>query len=309
MISHIRGMFQHNLLAKIIALIVAAGIWVYVMNNVNPTIEKTYSLAVRTANVPEGYKISLSDEYVSLKVKGPRSAYVNLNTDELKAIVNLESIKDGENEVRIQTMLPQGFELVDCTPDVITVRADRVVTKQVRVDLIVTGVAANGYTVGKIEPSQESVSVQGPESLLAQVSRVIGYVGLVGNDKDFSLDIPLSAVDNDGRAVANVTVIPQSIKADVQIARGLTRKVVSIKPVFSGEPVAGHVVDKVKIDPSKIEIAGDNDKLEKVTSIDTEKIDLSTRSKPFSCEAVLELPDGITVTNKNVSVQIFIVKK
>lgn len=309
MISYIRGMIQHNFLAKIIALIVAAGIWVYVMNDVNPTIEKNFSVAVRTVNVPEGYNISLGDETVSLKIKGPRSAYVNLNTEDLKAFVNLEAIKDGDNSVKVQTMLPQGFELVECTPDVISVRADRVVSKQARVDLIVTGVAANGYTVGKIDPSQESVTVQGPESLLTQVSRVIGYVGLVGNDKDFTLDIPLSAVDNDGRAVANVTVMPQSIKAEVQIARGLSKKVVSIKPVFSGEPVAGHVVDKVKIDPSKIEIAGDNDKLEKVISIDTEKIDLSKRSKPFSCEAVLELPEGITVTNKNVNVQIFIVKK
>ncbi len=309
MISRIRGMIQHNFWAKIIALIVAAGIWVYVMNNVNPTIEKTYSVAVKTANVPEGYKISLSDETISLKIKGPRSSYVNLNPDEIKAFVNLESIKDGENEVKVQTIIPQGVELADCTPDKIIVRAEKIVTKKARVDLIVTGVAANGYTVANIESSQKTVSIQGPESLLNQVSRVIGYVGLVGNDKDFSLDIPLSAVDNDGRAVSNVIVIPESIKAEVQIARGLSKKVVSIKPVFSGEPVEGYVVEKVKIDPSKIEIAGDNEKLEKITSIDTGKIDLSTRSQPFSCESVLELPEGITVTNKNVNVQIFIVKK
>lgn len=309
MIAHIRNMFQHNLLAKIIALVVAAGIWVYVMNDVNPVIEKTFSVAVKTVNAPEGYKVTMGDETVSLKVKGPRSAYVNLNTDELKAFVNLEGIKDGENTVKVQVMLPQGFELVECAPDVITVTADRVVSKQARVDLIVTGVAANGYTVGKIEPSQQNVLVQGPETLIEQVSRVIGYVGLVGNDKDFSLDIPLSAVDNDGRAVANVTVVPQSIKADIQIARGLSKKVVSIKPVFSGEPVQGYVVDKVKLDPSKIEIAGESDKLDKVTTIYTEKIDLSTRSKPFSSEAVLDIPEGITVTNKNVNIQIFIVKK
>lgn len=309
MIAHIRNMFQHNLLAKIIALVVAAGIWVYVMNDVNPVIEKTFSVAVKTVNAPEGYKITMGDDTVSLKVKGPRSAYVNLNTDELKAFVNLEGIKDGENTVKVQVMLPQGFELVECAPDVITVTADRVVSKQARVDLIVTGVAANGYTVGKIEPSQQNVLVQGPETLIEQVSRVIGYVGLVGNDKDFSLDIPLSAVDNDGRAVANVTVVPQSIKADIQIARGLSKKVVSIKPVFSGEPVQGYVVDKVKLDPSKIEIAGESDKLDKVTTIYTEKIDLSTRSKPFSSEAVLDIPEGITVTNKNVNIQIFIVKK
>ena len=65
----------------------------------------------------------------------------------------------------------------------------------------------------------------------------------------------------------------------------------------------------VRLDPSKIEIAGASNILENLSSVDTEKISLGNETKPFHKEVKLELPEGITVTNKSVNVTIDIVEK
>ena len=44
--SALRSLVQHNLLAKIAALIVAIVLWLYVMNDQNPSMEASYTVPV-----------------------------------------------------------------------------------------------------------------------------------------------------------------------------------------------------------------------------------------------------------------------
>ena len=64
----------------------------------------------------------------------------------------------------------------------------------------------------------------------------------------------------------------------------------------------------VKVDPVKIEIAGTDEDLSKITSVETEEIDLSTADKSTSRKVMLKLPEGVTVTNKEVTVYLEIKK-
>lgn len=70
MISSLRHMIQHNLVAKIVALVVAVVLWGYVMNDQNPAIEGTYNVQIKLKNVPEGYKVSQEMERSRLKSGG-----------------------------------------------------------------------------------------------------------------------------------------------------------------------------------------------------------------------------------------------
>ena len=58
MISRMRNIVQHNLPAKILALVIAVILWGYVMNDQNPSIESTYTVQLDVVNAPEGYKIT-----------------------------------------------------------------------------------------------------------------------------------------------------------------------------------------------------------------------------------------------------------
>ena len=152
------------------------------------------------------------------------------------------------------------------------------------------------------------VEVEGPKSLLDEVNRVIGYVGLSGNGTDFSLQVPLTAINVDGREVSGIIVRPSSVQADVQLARGLTKKVVKIKALTKGSLPKGLVMSGVKVDPVKIEIAGSDEVLSQITAVETEEIDLGTADKSTSRKVQLKLPEGVTVTNKEVTVYLDIKK-
>lgn len=309
MMMRIKSLFQRNLPAKIFALLVAIVLWFFVMNDQNPSIDGSFTVPLNVVNAPEGYKISRSDDTIKIKVRGPRSLFVSAAASEFKAYVSLDGVEEGRNSIKVQTVLPQGFELVEASPDVVTVTVEKIVQRLVKVDLIVTGASAQGTTVAKVEQNVSSVTVEGPKSSVDEVARVIGYVGLSGNKEDFNISVPLTAVNSDGREVEDVRVTPKSAEASVQLARGLSKKVVEIKPVFSGELPAGYVLDRVRIDPSKIEIAGASTILDSLTAIDTEKIPLATETKSFHKEVQLELPEGVTVTNKKVNVNIDIAEK
>ena len=309
MMMRIKSLFQRNLPAKIFALLVAIVLWFFVMNDQNPSIDGSFTVPLNVVNAPEGYKISRSDDTIKIKVRGPRSLFVSAAASEFKAYVSLDGVEEGRNSIKVQTVLPQGFELVEASPDVVTVTVEKIVQRQVKVDLIVTGASAQGTTVAKVEQNVSSVTVEGPKSSVDEVARVIGYVGLSGNKEDFNISVPLTAVNSDGREVEDVRVTPKSAEASVQLARGLSKKVVEIKPVFSGELPAGYVLDRVRIDPSKIEIAGASTILDSLTAIDTEKIQLATETKSFHKEVQLELPEGVTKKKKKVNVNIDIAEK
>ena len=117
MINRINSIFRRNLPAKILALCVAVILWVVVMNDQNPAIEGSFNVPLAVVNSPEGYKITKSEDSVKIKVRGPRSLFVTATADDFRAYVDLDGAQDGKQDCKVQTALPQGFELVEVAAD------------------------------------------------------------------------------------------------------------------------------------------------------------------------------------------------
>ena len=304
MMTRLRALVQRNLPAKIIALVVAVVLWLFVMNEQNPQIEGSFTVAVDLRNVPEGYKVTQTEKSVKLKVRGARSFFVSAEPEGFKAYADLDGLDSGEHEVKVKAVLPQGFELVDAQPETVSVTLDKIVRRAVRIDLIVTGSASAGYTVGKISQSANTTVIEGPESRVAEVDRVIGYVGLSGNRDDFTLQVPLTPINSDGKAVDDVELLARTVEVSVQLARGLTRKIVSVHPVLDDVLPEGFTLGEVQVEPTKIEIAGDAALISKVASIDTEKIVISDMKESGKKIVHLAIPNGVAIPNREVTVTV-----
>ena len=304
MMTRLRALVQRNLPAKIIALVVAVVLWLFVMNEQNPQIEGSFTVAVDLRNVPEGYKVTQTEKSVKLKVRGARSFFVSAEPEGFKAYADLDGLDSGEHEVKVKAVLPQGFELVDAQPETVSVTLDKIVRRSVRIDLIVTGSASAGYTVGKISQSANTTVIEGPESRVAEVDRVIGYVGLSGNRDDFTLQVPLTPINSDGKAVDDVDLLARTVEVSVQLARGLTRKIVSVRPVLDDALPEGFTLGEVQVEPAKIEIAGEAALISKVASIDTEKIVISDMKESGKKIVHLAIPNGVAISNREVTVTV-----
>ena len=64
--TKLRNAVQHNLPAKILALLVAVVLWLYVMNDQNPAIEGNYTVPVTIENAPDGYQINAAADTVTI---------------------------------------------------------------------------------------------------------------------------------------------------------------------------------------------------------------------------------------------------
>lgn len=303
------NLVKKNLPAKIFALLAAVVLWIFIMNDQNPAIEGTFTVNIEVANAAQGFKVTQSVDTVKIKVKGPRSLFVNANASEFKAYVDARGLNAGTHTLAVQTILPHGFELVEIDQEVINVQLEKIVQKQMSADLVITGTPTPGLTVAKLDQSVQNVTLEGPKSQVEKVVKVVGYVGLSGNDEDFKADVPLMAVDADGKEVPEVKVVPVNVTVSVELARGLSKKVVSIKPVFVGDLPNSYTLGVVSVNPANIEIAGDNEHLSKISSVNTEGISLDKETKSFKKTVDLQLPEGITVTDKSVMVQVEILNK
>ncbi len=303
-------MIQHNLVAKIVALVVAVVLWGYVMNDQNPAIEGTYNVQIKLKNVPEGYKISQENGTVKVKVRGARSLFVTTNSEDFKAYVDLKDAESGKKAYKVQVDTPQGFEVVDEKPATVEVTLDRIVERKVRAIVNVNGAPAPGVAVAKVSQASSEVVVEGPESVVNEVDRVIGYIGLTGkNDSDFDIQVPLTAINAEGREVQEVVVKPSKMYVTIQMARGLMKKIVTVQAAIADDLDKGYEFVGSKVDPLKIEIAGNEKAISSVDTLMTEKISLAGVTGNTDRTVKLVLPEGIAVTNQEVVVHLLVKEK
>ena len=158
----VMNLFKRNLPAKIVALFAAVILWFFVMNDQNPSIDGSFTVPLTVLHAPTGCKITQSEETVKIRLRGPRSAFVNAAKEDFKAVVDLDGLDEGRQVVKIQTVLPQGFELISASPETVNVTVDKIIQKKVQVNLIVTGAPAPGNTPAQPGNARQPSWCRGP---------------------------------------------------------------------------------------------------------------------------------------------------
>ena len=304
MMTRLRGIVQHNLPVKIAALIVAVVLWLYVMNDQNPAIDGSYTVPVTIENAPNGYLMNAADDTVTIRVRGSRSLFVSADASDFHARVNLSDFIEGDKLYAVETVIPYGFELVSVSPDKIDVNLDRMVQKTFKAALTVGGSPASGFTVDKVTQENEAVTVEGPRSLVNQVAHIAGHINLSGQSSDYTATVPLFALNSDGREVAGITLTPSATEISVKLVRGLTRKVVEVQAHPQSDLAPNLKLEGVTVEPARIEIAGTEDVVSKITSIGTEEFSLAQVRETEKRQVKLVLPAGVTAADSNVTVEI-----
>ena len=86
--------------------------------------------------------------------------------------------------------------------------------------------------------------------------------------------------------------------------RGLTRKVVAVQAKPQSDLSPQLRLEGITVEPSRIEIAGAEDVIGKITSIETEEFSLSEVRETEKRSVKLALPAGVTAADPNVTVEI-----
>lgn len=295
-----------NITPKILAVILAVVLWLYVMNEQNPPIESSFTIPLEVRNAATTFVISEMPETARIKVRGPRSTVAGLLTCDLKAYVDVKGLSEGRHNVKVNAALPPNLELIEINPEKVQLRLDTIISRNVAVAVRLTGTPAKAATVSKVASANEQVTIEGPKNVVDTVEKVAAAVDLSGKNADFTIDAPLIPVNREGKEVEGLTIYPEKTRVMVSLVSGTNKKLLDVKPVTQGQLPQDLVIKSIVTQPDKVEIKETvpGKGVDKLEAIYTEPINLNDISKDTSREVKIQLPQGLTATPTTVTVTI-----
>ncbi len=293
--SQIKDALSRNKLKKIIALILSMSLWVYVMGAQNPVIEDNYRVKVNLRNNnPDEYRAEYNTEQdAKVSLSAPRSYFIDYSENDVHAYIDVSSYGEGEFDVPIEASYPKGFELLKISPETIKVKIEPIIERQMELQVIPSG-SPTPNTVVKSIDAPKNVAVVGAKKFVESVIKVIGYVGLAGEDEDFELNVPMTAIDENGRSVETVRVVPASVNVFVDIEKGAKKTVPIIADVTAPNDKE---ISKITVNPATIEIEGIEGYINAIDSLRTESVTIPTGKDVYKNYLNVSVPEGVLKLN------------
>ena len=305
--TRIINIVRHNLAKKIIALVAAFFMWVFVMADQDPAIEGSYTVPLTISNTPYEFFAICEEKTIKVETRAPRSYFVKYDSNAFRVYANLENLGEGEHQILPHVVMPQGFELVGTTPQIITIKLDPRIERQMPIELITTGSVSQDAEVKSIEKSMDTVTIVGPKSFVEKAVKVYGNVNLAGNTSSFEVQIQMNAVDEKDNIVPRVRVVPSVITVSVDIESGIKKRIVPIVPELS--VADGWELTKISVEPAQMEIVGTESLVNSIFTLKTEPFTVQTGQRTFKGTLKLLIPDGLTVKSDEVTVSAEVVRK
>lgn len=296
--------FQHNLTPKLLCLVVALILWVFVMNEQNPPIEANFQVALAQKNLAENMTLMDTPESVRVKVRAPRNLIGSTSGKDFSAYIELKGLAPGQHTLPVGFVVPSGYELVEVSPDKLQVRIDSLRSRDYPVEVRLTGSVVGEMILGRATVQPASINISGPRSLVDAVDKVVAPAEVREKAATFEVDARIVVLGVDGKELKGLTVEPNKVKVTGQLQPGSITRAVEVKTVVSGDLPDGILLRRVFTEPSKVEISGPKELVDKIDVLYTEPIFLTGITKDVTREVLLQVRDGVTVNRPSVMVRI-----
>ncbi|MEW6663071.1 MAG: YbbR-like domain-containing protein [Bacillota bacterium] len=287
--------FRTNLPYRILSILLALGLWLYVVEEKNPAVEYVISVPLEVRNLPPGLVVSERPNTVKIRIEGREGLIRDVSSRDLHAFVEMSDAKEGENTLPVQSSLPAGISLVNITPSQAKINVDTLMEKQVPVTVTFEGKVAAGYKVRDPVVQPAEVIVTGPGGYLDQINTAYVAVNLDGVRNNLRRYLPVRvASDRDGsRAWEWVNLNPEAIEVTIPVVKDLPEKLVPIRVDIKGEPARGYQVKRVITEPAVVALVGSQQLLDDQEFVYTMPFELKGTSKDVVQDLSLALPENI----------------
>ena len=159
-----------------IALLAAFILWyVYAAKRSEEISVRGVRAQLTLVNIPRDLVLtSTVPDTVSVQVRGPLSRALDPRNPP-EVLLDLSDARPGLHSYPIKdsdVSLPPGVEVVSVDPPAITLEMERRVTRLVTVRPVVEGTPAPGFVIASVQAAPSQITVQGPESRLAELNVV-----------------------------------------------------------------------------------------------------------------------------------------
>jgi YbbR domain-containing protein len=299
-----------QLISIIIALILAATVWVVAISEENPSREAFYPnrLSIEVINLSAGLVVyGDQPDSALIRVRAPEPSWNQFHPGSFRVVADLQGLGAGEHNIKLQVLSNDSQAVVtNIDPESVKIRLERVKSRQMDVHSDVLDAAPLGYAFRSPVISPTLVTVTGAEALVDQVNEVVADVYLRGSKSPIEREMTVLARDALGNLVQGVTITPATVTVKVQVEQRVGYKDVSIKTTLKGAPAPGYWVSNITVNPSSATIVGSPDAMAKIAGfVETVPIDITGATADVSRRAVLSLPEGVSIlNNEGITVQV-----
>lgn len=300
--------------SKIISVLLAVLLWVYVVGVRGPDTTKSVEAQLIAVNVPQGYVLAGTLPTVTVTLAGPMNTLWNVTSGYVTPTVDFRGRSEGSfiASVQAQVVGLTGVTVEAVDPKEVNVQLERLETITVPVHAEVSGTLPLSLVLGTLRVEPESIEVSGPGSLVSQVKEAALIVALdrLGTPAGGNLTIAgdVIAYDASGSIVEGVLLSPRSAVAILPILDAATLKTVPVIPSVIGHPMSGYVVASGSCTPAIVMVTGTAAVLSQVQAISTIAVDVSGESRTITKPVDLVLPQGVSLVagSKTVSCRVVI---
>ena len=159
-----RRVVVHNFVLKLVALLLAVGLWLAVARD--PVAEVGMNVPIEFRNLPDQLEIdSASFTEAQVRLRGPEHVIHRLQPSDVRAEVDLTNVQPGERTFDLtarQVQVPQDLEVVQVIPGQFHLSFDTRDTRTINIRPRVTGNFAGGMRVAEVIADPSNVTVAGP---------------------------------------------------------------------------------------------------------------------------------------------------
>ncbi|MGL5559034.1 MAG: CdaR family protein [Paraclostridium dentum] len=304
-----KNRLKNNTKIKLISLLSALVLWLYVMTVEDPVETRTFSdipVTITNMSVLEerGLTIYPKEELLAdISIRANLSSLRPINRDNIYIYGRLDDPKEGKNVVYLQANLPERVNKYDIKPNVITLDLEKVVNEKRSISVDVEGEPK--INIDNIETNKKIVDVSGPRTLVNKVTSIKATLDASDKYKDFSTKLKLVPVDANGDAVKGVKLDDNFVVATVKF---LQEKVVPVKLVFDDSVSNQSNLENYSINPKDITIEGKKEALDNINGINTKPITANDLKSNNSIDVALDIPKDVKIKNNISSIKLNINK-
>lgn len=300
---------KQDFLLKLLSLALSIVLWAVVMDIDNPERNMRFDdVPVRVIGASQ-LKASTGLELiegenttVTVSLRGQSKSVGEVRASQITATVDISGLTEAnEYDLPVTVSVSKsGVETNYVNPGKVHVRVDRVESKDVPIEVNVTGTPSDGYRAGKPTAATKKVTVFGPATDLAQVAKAVAAVDVTGRNSSLTnYECRITLYDQDGAEFTSNYITSQTEKIKVSVPIYRVNKIPLTVILKDGGSLTQNQVQCV-IDPENVEvIASDQAVLSDIKEINLGEIDLGSvhTGTPISMSIKDKLPSGVSLVS------------
>ncbi|MGL5312489.1 MAG: CdaR family protein [Peptostreptococcaceae bacterium] len=306
-----REKLKNNTKIKLIALLSAVVLWMYVMAVVDPEETKLFEdVPVTITNLDDLIDKDLvvypeTEITTNVYVTGKLSNIQKINKDDINVYGEIKQPIEGKNEIYLKTT-PSQRVTYEFKNSVAIINLEKVIEENKSIDVIIDGNSKGNVDSVELENVKDGINVSGPRSLVQEVDKIVAELSVQDQVDDFNTTLELKPVDKKGNVVSGVDLEITSVNAKVVL---LKEKTVPIKINYTDENADNISLSDYKLSQDTVLIKGKKETVDKIEFISTQAVNLLDIAQSTTKDVNLEIPEGITSETKYITIKLNTVSK